>query len=253
MRLTSLMVVALCLSGAATLAPAAAAPAKTQTIQYQSGGKTVEGFLAVPKSGGTHPGIVVIHEWWGLTPWVREQTRKLAGQGYVAMAVDLYRGRSTTNPAEARQLARSLPHDRALQDLEAAFNYLASRPDVEKDKIGSIGWCMGGGWSLQLAEHEPKLAACVVNYGELPTDSAAIESIRAPVLGNFGADDRGIPPQAVQAFEQRMKTDRKQINLKIYAGAGHAFQNPDNKKGYRPAAAEDAWRRTVAFFTRELK
>jgi carboxymethylenebutenolidase len=225
----------------------------TGIVQYKSAGQNVKAFLAVSEGRGKHPGILVIHEWWGLVPWVKQQTEKLAAQGYVALAVDLYHGQSTTNPSEARQLMQSLPRTRALQDLEAAFNYVASRPDVERDKIGSIGWCMGGGWSLRLAEHEPKLAACVVNYGELPTSSAEIQAIHAPVLGNFGAEDRGIPPGAVRAFASAMKSDGKQINVKIYAGAGHAFENPNNKQGYRPKAAQDAYRRTLAFLNAELK
>jgi carboxymethylenebutenolidase len=230
-----------------------ATPIHSETVEYQSGNQMVKAFLAAPQVRGKHPAIVVIHEWWGLVPWVRQQTEELAAQGYVALAVDLYHGQSTTNPAQARQLMQALSRKRALQDLNAAFNYLASRPDVEKNKIASIGWCMGGGWSLRLAEHQPKLAACVVNYGELPKNSAEIEAIHAPVLGNFGAEDRGIPPQAVRAFASAMKSDGKQINVKIYAGAGHAFENPNNKQGYRPEAAQDAWHRTLAFLNTELK
>lgn len=245
--------VALLLLLAGASAGGAAGTVRTETVKYRSGSETVASFLAVPRTPGKHPAIVVIHEWWGLVPWVEAQAEKLARQGYVALAVDLYRGQSTTNPARARQLARSLPRERALQDLNAAFNYLASRRDVNKNKIGSIGWCMGGGWSLKLAEHEPRLAACVVNYGELPASPADIQAIRAPVLGNFGAEDHGIPPQAVHAFENIMKAAGKQVNAKIYSGASHAFENPNNKNGYRAQATRDAWRRTLAFLNRELK
>jgi carboxymethylenebutenolidase len=252
MKLKAYLFVSLLLFGGVAEA-LGAIPVSTKTVEYRSGHSMVKGFIAVPRSGGKHPGIVVIHEWWGLVPWVKQQTEKLAGQGYVALAVDLYQGRSTANPSQARELMRSLSQGPALQDLEAAFNYLASRPDVEKSKIGSIGWCMGGGWSLRLAEHEPSLAACVVNYGELPRSSAEIQGIHAPVLGNFAAEDRGIPPQAVHAFENTMKAAGKQINVKIYAGAAHAFENPNNKKGFRPVAAHDAWRRTLLFLNAELK
>jgi carboxymethylenebutenolidase len=252
MRLTACWL-ALVLFSCGVRATLAANSFSGRMVEYRSGHGMVRGFLAVPRSGGTHPAIVVIHEWWGLVPWVKQQTKRLAGQGYVALAVDLYHGPSTTEASQARELAGSLPRERGLQDLEAAFNYLASRPDVEKNRIGSIGWCMGGGWSLQLAEHEPRLAACVVNYGQLPASSAAVQAIHAPVLGNFGADDRGIPPEAVHAFESAMKAASKQVNVKIYAGAGHAFENPDNKRGYRPEAAQDAWRRTLAFLNAELK
>ncbi len=228
-------------------------PVKTENVSYDSGNESVTGFLAKLDTGGRHPAIIVIHEWWGLNDWVKEQAEKFAQQGYVALGVDLYRGKHASDPAEAHELLRGLPQDRAIRDLKAAFDYLASRPDVIKDKIGSVGWCMGGGLSLQLAVHEPKLAACVVNYGSLPTDTADIQRIQAPVLGNFGAEDRGIPPEAVRAFEKAIKAASKFIDVRIYEGAGHGFANPNNKAGYRQEAATDAWARTLAFFGKTLK
>jgi carboxymethylenebutenolidase len=173
--------------------------------------------------------------------------------GTEALAVDLYRGKSATTADEAHILARGLPDDRSLRDLEAAFAYLSSRPDVEASKIGSVGWCMGGGWSIKLAVDQPKLAACVVNYGSLPTEPASIAKIKAPVLGNFGADDQGIPPTSVKAFEAAMKAEGKTTDIRIYEGAGHAFENPNNKTGYRPEAAADAEKRISAFFQKYLK
>ena len=228
-------------------------PPKTETVSYKSSDDTVTGYLALPDSPGPHPAIVVVHEWWGLNDWVKEQAQRFANQGYAALAVDLYRGKSASNPDEAHELMRGMPHDRALRDLKAAFDYLASRPGVDKDKIGSVGWCMGGGYSLELAENEPKLAACAVNYGALPTDPALIQKIRAPVLGNFGAEDHGIPPDAVHAFEKGMRDAGKTIDVKIYDGAGHAFENPNNKAGYRQDAATDAWARMLGFFSKTLK
>jgi carboxymethylenebutenolidase len=232
-----------------------AAPSRiqTETVHFKSGGESVSGYLAKPSSPGRHPALVVIQEWWGLNNWVKEQTREFAREGYVALAPDLYRGKVAIEPAEALKLARSLPHDRAVRDLEAAYNYLAALPDVKTAKIGSIGWCMGGGFSLQLAIHEPRLAACVINYGELTTDPAMIEKIKAPLLGNFGADDHGIPPSAVHAFEKALQADGKKIDAKIYDGAGHAFENQNNKRGYRPVAARDAEARTLTFLNKTLK
>src|SRR5277367_4765263 len=215
---------------AAALAVRAQAP-KTQTVQFPSGKETASGFLAVPDKPGTYPGLIVIHEWWGLNDWVKEQTIKLSEQGYVVLAVDLYRGKIAADPSEAHELMRGLPQDRAIRDMQAG-------------RIGSIGWCMGGGLSLQLAIHSPRLAACVVNYGSLPTDPNDIQQIGAPVLGNFGADDKGITPADVQAFDKTMKGMNRRIDVKIYPGAGHAFENPNNTTGYRPEAAADAWKRT---------
>ena len=227
-------------------------PVKTETVSYKSGDETVSGFLALPEGTGKHPALVVIHEWWGLNDQIKDETRKFAAQGYVALAVDLYRGKVATTPDEAHELMRGVPDDRGIRDLNAAFAYLAARPDVRADKIGSVGWCMGGGWSIKLAMSEPKLAACAVNYGSLPTEAASIAKINAPVLGNFGADDRGITPDSVRAFDAAMKAAGKSADVKIYDGAGHAFENPNNKDGYRPQAAADAWARMTAFFKKTL-
>jgi carboxymethylenebutenolidase len=213
----------------------------------------IGGYLAAPEKPGRYPGIVVIHEWWGLNDWVKEETEKLAAQGFVALAVDLYRGKVATDMNEAHELMRGVPEDRALRDMMAAYDYLTTRKDVDRDRIASVGWCMGGGYSLQLAIHQQRLAACVVNYGALPTAPSDLQQIQAPVLGNFGADDRGITPADVQGFEKTMKNLGKRVDVKIYDGAGHAFENPENKDGYRPEAAADAWARTVAFLNKSLR
>lgn len=249
-KLALLFVVLVLLIGAWSSLSAAV---KTETVSYKSGDETVSGYLAKPDGGGKRPAIIVIHEWWGLNDWVKQQAQDFAGRGYVALAVDLYRGKTGTTPDEAHILMRGLPDDRGLRDLEAAFTYLASRPDVNPSKIGSIGWCMGGGWSIKLAENQPKLAAFVVNYGSLPTDPAIIAKIKAPMLGNFGADDKGIAPESVRAFESAMKSAGQTEDIKIYDGAGHAFQNPNNKDGYRPEATKDAEQRIDTFFAKYLQ
>jgi carboxymethylenebutenolidase len=236
----------------AILAVRADAP-KTETVQFPNGTTTVSGFLATPEKPGRYPALIVIHEWWGLTDWVKEQTQKLAEQGYIALAVDLYRGKVTSDPEEAHELMRGLPQDRAVSDLMAAFLYLATRKDVDHDHIGSIGWCMGGGLSLQLAIHVPRLAACVVNYGALPTDPNDLQQIYAPILGSFGAEDRGITPADVTQFQTTMQGMKRRVDLKVYDGAGHGFENSTNTAGYRPAAAADAWTRTLVFLNKTMK
>jgi carboxymethylenebutenolidase len=243
------LVAAMLISGASRIS----GKARTETVQFKSGDETISGFLALPSSAGRHPGIVAIHEWWGLNDWVKEQAVKLSDQGYVVLAVDLYRGKVATEPDEAHELMRGLPPDRALRDMEAAFHYLGDRKDVTPNKIGSIGWCMGGGLSIQLAIHEPHLAACVVNYGSLPVEPAQIQSISAPILGNFGSQDRGITPADVRGFEASAKSAGKHVDMKVYAGAGHGFENPVNKTSYNADAAADAWSRIVAFFAKTLK
>jgi carboxymethylenebutenolidase len=226
---------------------------KTETVTYPNGKDTLSGYLVAPEKPGKYPALVVIHEWWGLNDWVKEQTTKLAEQGYVALAVDLYRGKVANDPTEAHELSRGLANDRAISDMNAAFAYLGTRPDVDKLRIGTIGWCMGGGFALQLAIHQPMLRAVVVNYGALPTDPTDMQAINAVVLGNFGALDKGITPDDVHAFEKTMKAENKYVDLKIYDGAGHAFENPNNTNGYRPDAAADAWKRTVDFLSKALR
>ena len=222
-------------------------------VSYKSGDETVHSLLFTPPGKGPFPGIVVIQEYWGLNDWVKEQASKLADQGYAALAVDLYRGKVADTPDVAHELMRGLPEDRAARDLHAAVEYLKSSPNVKKDRIAAIGWCMGGGLALNLALSEPTLTAVVINYGHLSTDPAAIQKIHAVILGNFGGQDRGIPPDDVKKFEETLKKEGKQADIKIYPDAGHAFQNPNNKSGYRAEDAADAWQRTVNFLATTLK
>ncbi len=232
---------------------ALAGQVRDETVTLASGDEQIKAYLARPDAAGPGPALILIHEWWGLNDQIRGEARKFAEQGFVALAPDLYRGSVTGDPSVAHELMRGMPQDRAVRDLKAAFEFLAARADVKKDKIASIGWCMGGGLSLQLAVNEPPLAAVVVYYGSLPTDSAAIEKIKASVLGNFGAEDRGIPVEAVKAFENAMKGAGKSADIKMYPGAGHGFQNSNNKLGYHQTAAEDSWKRTLAFLNKQLK
>jgi len=227
--------------------------ADSKTVTYKSGDESVQGIVYSPTGKGPFPGLIVIHEWWGLNDWVKEQASKLADQGYVALAVDLYRGKVAMTPDEAHQIMRGVPEDRAKRDLHAAFEYLASQSTVKKDRIGAIGWCMGGGYSLDVALQEPTLAADVINYGHLATDPDALKKISAPILGLFGAQDKGIPPEDVRKFGETLDHMGKKIEIKIYDDAGHAFENPNNKDGYRPADAADAWQRTVEFLAANLK
>ena len=224
-----------------------------KSISYKSGDDTVTGMLYTPAGKGPFPALIVIHEYWGLNDWVKEQASKFADQGYVALAIDLYRGKVADNPDLAHELMRGVPEDRASRDLHAAFTYLATQANVKKDRMGSIGWCMGGGYSLRVAILEPTLAADVINYGPLITDPAELKKINAPILGMFGGQDRGITPDDVKKFQQALTQLGKKVETKIYPDAGHAFENPNNKQGYRPDDAADAWKRTVDFLAGTLK
>lgn len=227
--------------------------ATPQAITFPSGSETASGLLYLPTGPGPHPAIVVIQEWWGVVDWIKEQSSRFADEGYVTLAVDLYRGKTAMDPEMAHELSRGLPQDQGVRDLVSAFQFLAKRKDVDAKRIGAVGWCMGGGYAAQLAVAEPGLRAVAINYGALPTDKAALEKIHARVLGNFGGLDHGIPPDAVQGFASSMKSLGKPVDVKIYPDAGHAFENPNNKQGYKPEDAEDAQRRIQQFFVQTLK
>jgi carboxymethylenebutenolidase len=243
----------LILASAALLFAASAFAAEGKRVSYKSGDETVQGILYTPAGRGPFPALIVIHEFWGLNDWVKEQASKLSDQGHIALAVDLYRGKVATTPDMAHELMRGVPEDRAKRDLHAAFEFLKSQPEVRKDRIGAIGWCMGGGYALDVALQEPDLAALVINYGHLATDPDALKKINSPILGLFGAQDRGITPDDVKKFGATLDQMGKQIDITIYPDAGHAFENPNNKDGYRAADAADAQRRTDDFLAMTLK
>lgn len=223
-------------------------------IDYPSATGNARGYLALPDDkNAKHPAIIVIQEWWGLNDWIMQQADRFAKQGYTTLAVDLYRGKVATTQDEAHELMRGLAEDRAVADLKAGFNLLAARGDVDPSRIGVIGWCMGGGYALDVTVAEPRLAASVINYGHLMTDPATIAKIKTPILGDFGAEDRGIPAADIEAFAKAVRAAGKEIDVKIYPGAGHAFMNPNNKDGYVPEAAKDAWTRIDAFFAKHLR
>jgi carboxymethylenebutenolidase len=229
-----------------------AAAATSKTVSYKSGDETVQAVMYTPEGKGPFPGIVVIHEWWGLNDWVKGEASKLADQGYVALAIDLYRGKVATTPEDAHELMRGVPEDRAKRDLHAAVEFLKSQSNVKKDRLASIGWCMGGGYSLDVALQEPRLAAAVINYGHLATETETLQQIHASILGLFGGKDQGISPDSVRKFEQQMKQLGKKVDITIYPDAGHGFENPVNAS-YRADDTADAWKRTVDFLASTLK
>jgi carboxymethylenebutenolidase len=235
------------------LAASARGDVKTQDVTIKSGDEEIKGFLAEPDGKGPYPAVVVIQEWWGLTDWIKDNAKRLAAQGYVCLAPDLYRGKVADTPPVAMQLMKGLPPDRAVRDLKAAAATLAQRDNVRKDRIGSIGWCMGGGLSLQLALHDPNIKACVICYGRLVTDPSKLEPLNAPVLGIFGGKDRGIPPKSVHDFEAAMKEAGKKVeHAYIYEDSGHCYKRPAPNPSYKEQDAKDAWQRIEQFFAKTL-
>jgi carboxymethylenebutenolidase len=227
--------------------------AATEVTYGEVGGKPARGYLATPKEAKDGlPGLVVIHEWWGLNDNIRAMTRRLAGEGYQALAVDLYGGATADNPDVAAKLMNGVLADMApaAANLKQAVAYLKGKG---AKKIGVIGWCFGGGWSLQTALLAPDdIKATVIYYGHLETDPAKLASLKSPVIGFFGAADNSIPVAAVHAFEEALKKLGKPVEIHVYDGAGHAFANSSGGN-YKPEAAKDAWQRTTAFLAKYLR
>lgn len=209
-------------------------------------------YLSLPEDATAPlPAVIVIHEWWGLNDHIRHWTDRLAADGYAALAVDLYDGAVATDRDTALSLMQGVDETQATKVLDAAHRFLAEDERVGAEKRGVVGWCFGGGWSLQHALNHQNLDAAVIYYGRLETDPKLLSAIAAPVMGVFGNQDAGIPPASVDAFAAAMKEAGKELELHRY-DANHAFANPSSGR-YNPEAAEDAWSHTRAFFAKHLK
>ena len=198
------------------------------------------------------PAIIVIHEWWGLNDNVRAMADRLAGEGYIVLAVDLFGGASATTPEQARQqMLRVVENPRAANEsIRQAYEFVDSTAGAPR--IGSLGWCFGGGWSLNTAILLPdEIDATVIYYGQVTDDEERLRPISSPILGLFGAQDQGITVEAVQNFEAALERLRKNYDIHIYPGADHAFANPTGT-AYNAAVAEDAWQKTLEFLNLHL-
>ena len=213
--------------------------------------KTV-GFLARPENAGRYPAVIVIHEIWGVVDHIKDVSRRLAREGYVALAVDLFGGKTVSRLEEGRGLREELSEERILGDLRGGFDYLKSLDCVHPERIGSVGFCMGGGLSLLLACRNKDLAAAAVFYGRNPSPIGLVKNIQCPILGNYAGADMAITEADIDLLKQTMTKYGKLFDIKVYPGAPHAFFN-DTRESYRPEAAKDAWKRTLGFFDRHLK
>ncbi len=231
-------------SGSYTPGPSSA---KGEIVQYPGPG---EGYLTAPSGKGPFPGVVVIQEWWGLEPHIRSVVDRFAAEGFIALAPDLYHGRVATEPDEARKLAMSLEQDVAIEEIQNAINYLTGRIDLEPKEVAVIGFCMGGGLALQMAVKGQKVAIVAPFYGP-PLKPEEAAKVKVPVVGSYGAKDRGIPMDAVKAMADEIRAAGQPVDIKFYP-AGHAFFN-DTRQSYDPASASDAWQRTLAAFRQALK
>lgn len=221
-----------------------------QMVTFPSNGHTCEGYLAKPASGNG-PGVVVIQEWWGLVPHIKDVADRVAREGYVALAPDLYHGKTTTEPDEAGKMLMSMKMDEAARDLAGSFDYLKQN-DATTGKVGSVGFCAGGGLSLYLASLRP-VDACVVYYGAFPPNvQPDLNNIKGPVLGHYAENDGWASPEAAGALKQRLVDAGKQVEFHQYAGTEHAFFNDDRPEVYNEAAARLSWERTLDFFKKHL-
>jgi carboxymethylenebutenolidase len=240
-------------TAAAKTAPSAEVTGE-EVAYGEVGGKKLHGFLARPKgASGPLPGIIVIHEWWGLNDNIRDMARRLAGEGYAALAVDLYGGAKADTPDQATQLMQAAMKNMPAgqENLRQAYHYLTA--EQHAPRVGVIGWCFGGGWSLATALLFPdKINATVIYYGHLETDPARLKTLQMPILGFFGGQDGSIPVASVQQFESTLKGLGKSVETHVYPNAKHAFANASGGN-YQPEAATDAWKRTVEFLARNLK
>jgi carboxymethylenebutenolidase len=232
-----------------------AVPVTTEQVSYgEVDGTAVTGYLARPEGHqGPLPGLIVIHEWWGLNDNVRAMARRLAGEGYAALAVDLYRGATADDPGAARDLmiATNGAPELAENNLRQAYRYLTDT--LGAPRVASIGWCFGGGWSLATALLLPsELDAAVIYYGRLVTDRDRLATLDMPILGLFGSDDQGIPIDDVRAFEAALDELGKDATIVVYEGADHAFANPSGRN-YQPEAARQSWQETIRFLDRHLR
>ncbi len=211
------------------------------------------GYIALPDGAEEAPAILVIHEWWGLTDWVKEQADRLAERGYVALAVDLYDGKATDDPGEAHELMRALDQSEAIHDLKGAIAYLATRSEVADQPFGAIGWCMGGLYSRLSLQNSDRIGPAVICYGSITADPTQVEAASGrPVLGIFGAQDRGIPASRVRQYFDALEEAGSEVDLKIYDNAGHAFMRPGGSQ-YVAESAQDAWMKIDNFFAKYLK
>jgi carboxymethylenebutenolidase len=202
-------------------------------------------YLSLPAGPGPFPAIVVIHEWWGLNENIEHWADRLASTGWAALAVDLYGGVVATTPDDAMKAMKSVDDAKAAQTISAAIDFLAKDPRIKATKRAVIGWCFGGGWSLQTALAHPELDGAIIYYGQLVTDADKLKAIKARVLANFGNKDKGIPPDKVNEFEAALKQAGVHAEIHRY-DAEHAFANPSNPH-YDETAAADAWTHVLAF------
>ena len=222
-----------------------------EMVEFPSNGRQTPGYLAVPPSG-RGPGVVVIQEWWGLVGHIKDVADRFANEGFVALAPDLFHGKTASEPDEAGKLMMSMEMDKAAKDLSGAVDYLRGHDAVEPKKVGSVGFCLGGGLSLFLATIKP-IDACVIYYGVLPGAQPDLSKLRAPVLGHYAEQDDFASPDKARELEAEIRATGRPVEFHLYEGTTHAFFNDDRPDVYAETHAKRSWERTLAFFREHLR
>lgn len=226
-------------------------PLRGSDLSTEVNGKPLHAYISKPEGSGPAPNIIMIHEWWGLNKNIKETADRLAKQGYFVIAVDLYKGKVADNREDAAKLMGEIKAEEAIESLKIAYDWVKKNPETKNGKVGSIGWCFGGGYSLQAGLVLPQVDAVVIYYGLLETDPAKLSKLKGPVLGIFANQDGWINPKMVNDFEKGLKQAKIVHSINRY-DADHAFANPSNPK-YDQKAEADAWGKTLAFFKQHLK
>jgi carboxymethylenebutenolidase len=221
-------------------------------IEFPTSAGAAPGYLAVP-DGEHGPGVIVLQEWWGVDEHIRSLCDRLAAEGFYALAPDLYRGETTTQPSEAQQKMMALSMSEVEREMCGAADYLASQPGFEGTGVGAVGFCLGGGLAVWAAATCPKIAAAVTFYYVMPHGKPDFSAIHGPVLGHFGTADEFIPTEDANKLEAELKHAGVDTTFHYYEGAGHAFVNDTNRLGtHDPELAQLAWGRTVEFLRSAL-
>jgi carboxymethylenebutenolidase len=221
-------------------------------IEFPTSAGSAPGYLAVP-SGEHGPGVIVLQEWWGLDEHIRSICDRLAAAGFYALAPDLYRGETTTQPSEAQQKMMALSMGEVEQDMCGAADYLAAQPGFEGPGVGAVGFCLGGGLAVWAAATCPNIAAAVTYYYVMPHGKPDFSAIGGPVLGHFGTADDFIPIEDANKLEYELNDAGVETTVHYYEGGGHAFFNDTNRLGtYDQGLAETSWERTVSFLRSAL-
>jgi carboxymethylenebutenolidase len=219
-------------------------------VKFQTNGTTTDGYLATPATG-KGPGILVIQEWWGLVPHIKDVCDRFAREGFTALAPDMYHGQTASEPDGAGKLFMALNIGQAEKDLRGAAKYLAAQSSTSK--LGAVGFCMGGQLALFAATLNPNVAATVNFYGIHPNVKPDYSKLSGPVLGLFAEKDGFVTPQVAKEVDAAIKAAGKQSEIHVYPGVDHAFFNDTNKDAYNKPAADDAWKRTLTFFRQHVK